>query len=208
MNKVYRSALPGKRFGRLIVTEIVDGNARKCLCDCGVEAVVLRCNLMTGNTQSCGCFRKEVETTVSLKHGQTRGKKWSPTYTVYHGMLQRCLNPKNPRWVDYGGRGITVCREWTESFETFLADMGERPDGLSIERIDNAGPYCKDNCVWANITRQARNRRNNRPLTYNGKTQTIAEWAEETAIPYFTLHVRLRRGWSVERTLSEGVNHV
>lgn len=208
MSKVYKSALPGERFGRLVVTAVIDGQTRKCLCDCGTETVVLRCNLKTGNTQSCGCFRKEIEPVASITHGQTCGKKWSPTYRVWHGILQRCLNPKNPGWGDYGGRGITVCAEWKESFEAFLSDMGERPDGCSIDRIDNDGPYQKDNCVWANDTQQARNKRNNRLLTHNGKTQTLAEWAEETAIPYYTLHSRLRRGWTVEKTLTEGIDHV
>lgn len=205
---MYKSVLPGERYGRLVVISVIDSKARKCLCDCGTESIVLRCNLKTGNTQSCGCLRREIEPVASLTHGQTRGKKWSGTYTAYHGMIQRCCNPKNSRWGDYGGRGITVCPEWAESFEVFLADMGERPDGFSIDRIDNNGAYCKANCAWASITQQARNRRNNRLLTYNNKTQTLAEWAEETAIPYFTLHVRLRRGWSMERALSEGVNHV
>lgn len=208
MNKVYKSALPGERFGRLVVTAVIDGQTRKCLCDCGTETVVLRCNLKTVNTQSCGCFRKEIEPVASITHGQTCGKKWSPTYRVWHGMLQRCLNPKTPRWGDYGGRGITVCAEWQASFDAFLSDMGERPDGCSIDRIDNDGPYHKANCVWANDTQQARNKRSNRLLTYNGKTQTLAAWAEETSIPYYTLHSRLRRGWTLEKTLSEGIDHV
>jgi hypothetical protein len=120
-------------------------------------------------------------------------------------MLQRCLNPNNPNWSNYGGRGITVCEEWQNSFETFCLDIGKRPPGNSLERIDNDGSYCKENCVWAKATRQARNKRNNRLLSFNGKTQSLAEWSEELAIPYFTLHARLRRGWSVEQTLSTEV---
>ena len=135
------------------------------------------------------------------------GRKVDRAYTVYHGMRQRCLNPRNSHWKHYGGRGITICDRWLNSFEAFLADMGEPPSGLSIERIDRDGPYSKENCVWANNTRQSRNRSNNRPLTFGGKTQTLAEWAEETGIPYFTLHARLRRGWPIEKTLSE-VAHV
>lgn len=208
MGKVYKSALLGERFGRLVVVDVLDGRRRRCQCDCGNESIVHRCNLTTGNTQSCGCLRKEIESVVSLTHGHTSGKQWSPTYTVYHGMLQRCCNPNNPRWKDYGGRGITVCSEWRTSFATFFADMGERPIGCSIDRIDNDGPYQKDNCVWANDAQQARNKRDNRFLTYNGKTQTLSEWAEETSIPYYTLHSRLRRGWTVEKTLSKGMNHV
>ncbi len=207
MYKIYKSALPGERFGRLIVTAI-DGKSRKCLCDCGAESIVLTCNLVSGNTQSCGCLRKEVEIVASVTHGATSGKKWSPTYVVWHGMVQRCFNPKNPRRSDYGGRGITMCDEWRKSFDAFLADMGERPDGCSIDQINNDGSYQKDNCAWVSGALQNRNRRSNRSLTFNGKTQTMAEWAEETSIPYFTLHTRLRRGWTVERTLTEEINHV
>lgn len=204
----YRSALPGDRFDRLVVTAIVDGQTRKCLCDCGAESIVRRCNLTSGNTRSCGCLRKEIEPIASLTHGQTRNKTWSRAYSIWHGMLQRCLNPNNPRWADYGGRGITVCKEWRSSFETFLSEMGEPPDGHSIDRIDNDGPYSKDNCVWASNVQQSRNKGSNRLLTYQGKTQSLAAWAEEVSIPYFTLHARLRRGWSVEQTLSEEATNV
>lgn len=206
MNTVCKSALPGERFGRLVVTEIVEGKKRKCICDCGNESIVSQCNLATGNTQSCGCLRREIEVVASVTHGATSGKNWSATYTVWHGMIQRCTNPKNPAYKNYGGRGITICDRWRYSFEHFFEDMGERPDGHSIERVDRDGPYSKDNCVWAGDIQQARNRRNNRPLTLNGKTLTLAEWADETGIPYFTLHGRLRRGWTVERTLSEAAH--
>lgn len=206
MYKKYTSALPGMRFGRLVVIEIM-GRKRKCVCDCGNESIVNTCNLKTGNTQSCGCLRKEIEPVASVTHGATSGKNWSATYTVWHGMIQRCTNPNNPSWKNYGGRGITICDRWRFSFESFFSDMGERPAGHSIERVNRNGPYQKDNCIWADNIQQARNRGNNRPLTFNGKTQTLAEWAEETSIPYFTLHTRLRRGWSIEQTLTERANN-
>lgn len=208
MYKKYTSALPGQRFGRLVVTEIIGGRTRRCQCDCGHETIVERCNLTSGNTQSCGCLRAEVEKVASLKHGQTCRGEWSRAYTIYHGMRQRCLNPNNPRWLDYGGRGITICDRWLDSFESFLSDMGEPLDGHSLERVDNNGPYCKANCVWATNTEQARNNRSNRLLTFRGKSQSLAAWADELGISYFTLHSRLRRGWSDEETLSGSVNHV
>jgi len=141
-----------------------------------------------------------------LRHGATKGKKWSPTYTVWHGLLQRCLNRKNPSYPRYGGRGITVCAEWRGSFETFLADMGERPSGTSINRIDNDGSYCKANCQWATETQQQRNKSSNRAIAFRGRTQSLAAWAEELGIPYFTIHARLRRDWPIERALSEPAN--
>lgn len=122
---MFRSALVGKRFGRIVVVEIVDGRRRRCRCDCGQETVVLRCNLTTGNTSSCGCLRREIEPVASLTHGATAGGAWSRAYVCWHGMLQRCLNSKRADWVRYGGRGITVCAEWRNSFPSFLADMGE-----------------------------------------------------------------------------------
>lgn len=197
----------GCRFGRLTVIG-VDGRNRRCACDCGTHVTVLACNLATGNTSSCGCLRREIEPIAALSHGATKDRRWTRAYTIYHGMLQRCLNPKNPGWPTYGGRGIYVCNEWLDSFRRFLADMGEPPPGSSLDRIDNDGPYCKENCRWATDFQQARNRRSSRILTFDGKSQSLADWAEEIRVDYFTLHGRLKRGWSVERALSTGVANV
>ena len=205
---MYKSALPGQRFGRLVVTEIISGRLRRCLCDCGTETTVARCNLTSGNTQSCGCLRREIEKIAAVTHNATSGQTWTPAYTTWNGMLQRCCNPNNPRWSSYGGRGIAVCEEWQHSFEAFLEDMGERPAGHSLHRIDNDGPYCKENCAWATDTQQARYRGNNRLLSYQNETKTLAQWSEDLHIPYFTLHARLRRGWSAEQALSVEVKHV
>lgn len=144
----------------------------------------------------------------SLKHGGTRGKVWTRAYNTWHGMLQRCYNPNNPRYEKYGGRGIRVCEEWRHSFIAFLSDMGEPPHGHSLERKDNNGPYSKSNCIWATNTQQSRNKSSNRYLTYNGQSKSLAQWCEELGIPYFTAHARLRRGWSVEETLAKEVRHV
>jgi hypothetical protein len=146
--------------------------------------------------------------TRPVTHGATQGKQWTRAYNTWHGMIQRCSNPRRREYARYGGRGITVCPEWRASFEVFLADMGEPPPGCSLERADNNGSYCKENCVWAPGKVQNRNRRSNRQLALNGRTQPLAAWAEELGIPYFTIHARLRRGWSVERALSEAVNVV
>jgi hypothetical protein len=119
-------------------------------------------------------------------------------------MRQRCLNPKYPRYADHGGRGIKVCDQWA-SFETFLSDMGERPEGMTLDRIDNDGPYSPENCRWATPSEQARNRRDNRLITLGGKAQCLAAWARELTIPEHVLRHRLNRGWSDDRALTTPV---
>ena len=204
----FKVALPGERFGRLLVIGIIDRQFRRCVCDCGRELNVLRCNLRSGGSQSCGCLREEINAKVSVTHGASAGHRWTRAFRIRHGMIQRCMNPVNPQWADYGGRGITVCSEWLESFECFHAEMGDPPVGMSIERLDNDGPYCKANCIWASPIRQARNKRNNRVLIHNGESRTLAEWVEVLGLSYYTVHARLRRGWSPLEALSPGLFHL
>ena len=183
-----------------------------CVCDCGVQTDVPIMHLRSGNTTSCGCVQaiqrsKNGHSTIAIvqakniKHGYTKsGKKL--IYRVWQGIKERCLNPKNKSYKDYGGRGIKVCERWMK-FENFIADMGDRPSNLySIERRDNDGDYEPGNCCWVQKRQQARNSRNNRIIEYNGKSQTLIEWAEELGMTYRTLVTRLHRGWSVERALS------
>lgn len=125
-------------------------------------------------------------------------------YHIWYGIIQRCNNPKNHAYGHYGGRGIKACARWQgeDGFEHFMEDMGARPDkNVSIDRIDNNGDYCPENCRWADKKTQGNNRRDNRPITFNGKTQNLTQWAEELGINRNTLHTRLNRGWSVERAL-------
>jgi hypothetical protein len=117
-------------------------------------------------------------------------------------MRQRCGNPRHPAWDDYGGRGIKVCDRW-DRFENFLADMGERPAGTSLERIDNSRGYEPGNCRWATRTDQNRNTRASHNLTYDGQERSIAEWSEVTGIPYRTIMSRLRYGWSADRIFGD-----
>lgn len=202
------TALPGQRFGRLVVLS-ASGKSRVCQCDCGNTITVENANVLkSGNTLSCGCLRKEITGSSSLKHGATRDRGSTKAYRAWQGLIQRCTNPKNAKFSRYGGRGITVCERWLHSFEAFHADMGDPPPGHSIDRIDNDGPYAPENCQWASGKRQARNKSTNRVLTFRGKSQTLAEWAEELGIPRNTIQTRLRLGWSVERALSEGIDVV
>lgn len=124
-----------------------------------------------------------------------------PLYRVWVQMRQRCTNPKCPSYPDYGGRGIGFDPRWND-FATFLADMGERPPGTSLDRKDNDAGYFPDNCRWATHQEQQQNRRDNRLLTYGGRTQCIAEWAREIGGSRMVIHHRLRRGWTLERVLS------
>ena len=190
-----------QNFGRLKVTNEAGSSLSGqymwlCECSCGNTLTVRGGDLVNGTTKSCGCLRKEVATLHNTSHGHTG----SPTYHVWEAMLSRCRNPSNPNYFDYGGRNIFVCERWYK-FENFLEDMGEKPEGLSIERTDNNSGYSLDNCVWASMTTQARNRRSTRNLTYRGETLCVAAWADKLELKRDVLYTRLRRGWSVERTL-------
>jgi hypothetical protein len=201
----------GQRFGRLVVVAYagrVSATCRsslwRCLCDCGGEKVTVRQSLMNGRTRSCGCYASEKATALG-KTMATHGMSKTRIYGVWQGMRQRCNDPKDPSYGNYGGRGIAVCDRWS-SFENFLADMGARPAGGTLERKDVNGPYSPDNCCWATVKEQANNRRTNRVLTLDGESMTIAQWAQRLGLPESRLYARLYRGWSAERVLLTPLN--
>jgi hypothetical protein len=136
---------------------------------------------------------------VITTHGGSRDR--DPVYKVWHAMLTRCRSPKDPAYRDYGGRGITVCVRWRD-FAAFRADMGPRPRGGTLERIDVNGDYEPTNCRWASPREQANNRRTNRTLTLRGRSMTVAQWARELGASKTGLLHRLKAGWSVEETLT------
>lgn len=127
---------------------------------------------------------------MNYKHG----KVGTTTYNVWSSMLARCRNPNCPAFPNYGGRGIDVCDAWI-SFKGFLADMGERPEGLTLERIDNDRGYGPDNCRWATRSEQGRNKRSTRLLTVDGQTLSMAEWSERTGLKISTIWARIAKGW-------------
>jgi hypothetical protein len=192
-----KADLTGKRFGNLNVVEYLGiRNHRqcwKCICDCGNFAELSTNEIRTGNTKSCGC-RIGI-----LKHGLAD----SPEYKVWIAMKMRCLNKKDAAYLDYGGRGITVCDAWRDSFEAFINDMGRRPSSsLMLERIDNEKGYEKGNCKWATPLEQGRNRRSNHLVTFNGESLAIAEWADRLHISQQALGFRLKH-WPIEDALTK-----
>jgi hypothetical protein len=198
-----------QRFGRLIVIQRMNSDKHRnsrwlCQCKCENEIIVRTHSLASGKTKSCGCLAREKTIQRLTKHGHSQNDK---TYKSWQYMKARCTNPDYQYYQNYGGRGITVCDRWKNSFLNFLADMGNRPtDKHTIERINRNGNYCPENCCWATRKEQARNTRRNRLITHNGKTQCIAEWSEEIGILWRTLHSRIYNyGWSIERALTTPV---
>lgn len=197
--------LSGQRFGRLTVIARAPNEPRRydscwrCLCECGAPATVRGTHLKTGAIKSCGCLRgskgaKKTGKRVAWRHPNTLA------YRSWRSMIDRCRNPKQAGYANYGGRGISVCARWAR-FENFLADMGDRPAGTSIDRINNDGNYEPGNCRWATRTEQSRNRSFVRPITFRGETLTIAEWAEKTGVNPRTIRYRLNRGRPPEEIL-------
>lgn len=200
----------GERYGRLtVIAEAVRYVSPRgqihgqviCKCDCGQIATVRTNNLRSGTTTSCGCAKRE-SSIESGRRRATHGMRRTPTYATWVSMKSRCTNPRLKEYIHYGGRGITVCDRWRESFENFLADMGPRPPGTSLDRINGDMGYAPDNCRWATDVQQQRNRRNNFLISCGGRTLCLSAWAEATGIHVDTIRGRLDSGWSQERALT------
>jgi len=196
--------LEGRTFTRLTVLAFAGRNTNGqfawiCRCTCGNRCLVNGRDLRHGNTHSCGCLQQETRSKgIHYKSDTSEFRIWAM-------MLSRCLNPKNRAYKRYGGRGITVCDRWKDSFENFFADMGDKPDKLTLDRKDNNLGYSPDNCKWATRKEQTNNHSNNRQWEFRNKTQTLSQWCDELNLPYLKIANRIGKGWDIERALTQPI---
>jgi hypothetical protein len=189
--------LQGFHFGSLTVLQLGKSNGNGavwlCQCKCGNQKEIRASDMVQGKINSCGCEHvKRI-----AKANTTHGMKNTRTYSIWSAMRSRC----NRINQDYSCRGITYDERW-DSFENFYLDMGEVPEGMSIDRIDVNGNYTKENCRWATQEQQSNNKRSSVFIEYNGKKQTVSQWAKELNMNHYTLRSRLKKGLSAERVLT------
>jgi hypothetical protein len=201
----------GQKFGRWTVIDISAPASYPsktlprwlCSCVCGTQRAVTALSLRNGSSQSCGCLNRERSRQKHTKHGLHK----TPEYKVWQAMIARCFNPKNPRYADYGERGISVCAEWRD-FRAFHCDMGDRPSpSHSLDRSDNSKGYAPSNCKWSLPHEQMTNRRCTRFVTVGGESAPLATLAKEHNIPANTLRARVLAGWTVTDALTTPVRY-
>lgn len=207
-----RYDLTGERFGRLLVVckDHIDRVKRGtvvywlCLCDCGNTAVVRTGSLRSGNTQSCGCLQKDNASEANRIYDHT--KQGDRLRSIWYGMRNRCYNETCDSFEYYGARGIRICDEWLD-FDKFYewAINNGYSDNLTIHRVDNNAGYCPQNCIWATQKEQANNYSRNIFVTFQNETHTVKEWSEKLGMSYHALLSRIKRGWDIERALTEEV---
>ena len=199
--------LSGQKFNCLAVIEHAGRNhAGKhiylCKCDCGKTVILRGEDVKSGNTKSCGCLRRQMTIDKNYKHGYAH----TPMYNVWLGIKERCLNPNNSSYKNYGGRGITICDDWMD-YKNFHRDMAPTyKTGLTLERIDNEKGYCEDNCIWADRNVQGNNKRNNHFIRFKGEVGTISQMARKYDLHPSIVQGRLYKGWSVKKALLTPVN--
>lgn len=204
--------LIGQKFGRLFVIQRSENRNRRatwlCICECGNKTVVRSDSLRCHYTESCGCLQRGINTERCTTHGESE----SLTYRTWKAMKQRCENPKNERHKYYGGRGITICERWNK-FENFLEDMGKKPSPKhSIERMDVNGNYEPDNCKWATVETQSKNRRDSIKVTIEGETKVLKDWSRRYGIPYSTLRYKYEKNnrdlWFLAKEVENNANKI
>lgn len=207
--------LTGQRFARWLVLAYAGGRDWLCQCDCGNQRNVQANNLKQRKSLSCGCHRAEVMAVIKRVHGASNGggiRQPHDAYNVWIDMRRRCLDPRAQGYKHYGGRGIKICDRWLSgegglsAFECFLTDLGARPSRKhTLEREDVNGDYEPSNCRWATHSEQARNKRNNRIVTFGGARMIMQDAIKASGIPEWTVYERIERGWSDERALTQPV---
>lgn len=165
-------------------------------CECGKIFETSIYKVESGHTKSCGCYQKKKISESRATHRMSETK----IFRIWNSMIQRCTNSNDKNYKNYGKRGIKVCERWLK-FENFYEDMGEPEEGMSLDRTDNDGNYCPENCKWSTRKEQQRNQRTNKYLTINGETKILAEWAEISGTKYNTIQSRLRYGWTSEESV-------
>lgn len=199
--------LSGRKFGKLTVIEYAGESKHQkaqweCLCECGNTKIVIAGNLKNRKTKSCGCIHKEQLSRIRKKHGETGSR----LYTTWRGMKDRCSNPNNRDFKNYGGRGIEVTKCWFDDFEVFSkwAKETNYNDNLTLERKDPNGNYEPDNCEWIPMSEQSKNRRSNHYITINGETNTIADWSRLSGVDRNTIRRRSERGITGVNLIKKG----
>ena len=190
--------ISGKKYNNVTVIKPIGKNKENrtiwlCLCNCGNETKAYKNQLEAGHKLSCGCIRGE-----KLK---THGMRNHYLYSIWQYMLDRCSNLNHEHYKDYGGRGISVCLEWHD-INNFINDMHPRIEGASIDRINNNGNYCKENCRWATTKEQGNNKRDTIFITYKNQTKCITDWADFLGIKRRTIYMRHRRKYSIEEIIN------
>lgn len=200
--------LTGQRFGRLIVVDRAKNNKFNqvcwiCQCDCGNTTVVIGSRLMQGKTKSCGCLQKEATANRNYNKGTAKGDSTTKLYVVYKAIKARLYNKNNKSYCNYGGRGIKMCQEWLDDFQSFKkwAHLNGYAEGLTIDRIDVNGDYEPSNCRWVSKAEQAINKRNNHLITCQGETKTLSQWADISGVCHATIIDRISRGWDIEKAI-------
>ena len=196
MNQLFHD-LQGLRFGKWqVVSQIAERGKFgevlwNCVCDCGNLGKVRTANLMRNISKSCGC----------RQHENTHNMTGTKTFKSWESMKQRCLNKNSPDYHRYGGRGVSVCDRWVNSFDNFLSDMGLRPDGKTLDRLDVNGNYTPENCRWATQEEQNQNKRKTLKITAFGETKTVHEWAAQYNLAARVIIERIKVGWDAEKAL-------
>lgn len=211
--------ITGQKFNRLTAIRFshLEKKTHKWFfkCDCGKTRIASKISVMHSKIKACEDCAKEKKKNLiiernkieKLHHGHSILDKTSRTYNTWRHIKIRCMQKNHKDYERYGAKGIIVCDRWKNSFENFLEDMGERPRDMTLDRIDNSKGYNKENCRWATLKEQGRNKTNNNFISYKGETKCISEWASLLSISYGTLYSRLFKSkWSIKKSLETNID--